>query len=199
MDFSNLKKLAMVSAVALTLTYGVHDANAQVSATVGVDFATAAGLSAASDRRLNFGTWVVNIGTGETPVFDQPATVAAGTAVANVTGITGASTIVNTVPGESGSVTVTGPAVTDVVIFGTATDNFASNADLSISQITFIDTNTGTETNLPATAGTDTVNLASAPAAETIGIGGLLEIANEGAALTDATAYTGEITVTFQY
>jgi hypothetical protein len=195
MDFRHFKKLATVSAVALTVALGVTtDAQAQTTAQLGATFATAAGLASAFVANLDFGTWFVAHQGADTPTIAVTAT--AGVPPLPVVGTPGTSTVVNTVPpAQSGQVTVTSPIAGTVVVFGTIVQDFTSPI-LTLSALTYEDTVVNNAA-LPAVAGADVVTVLTGGVAEPVYIGGTLTISGQPGAST--TFNDADIDVTFQY
>lgn len=197
MDFRHIKKLAAVSAVALSFAFGAQDANAQTTAQIGATLTTAAGLSSAAGNNLDFGTWVINRQSGETitlPLLSLPT--GAAPAVPIPGGVTN-SVVVNTVaPAASGTVTVTSPIATDLEIQGVISTNFAE-ATLTLGTLTYSDFDTANGA-LPAAYDGTVVTAQTGGAAETIGIGGTITIA--GGNPPEATTFNDAvIDVSFRY
>lgn len=190
MNYSQLKRLAAVSAVALVLAFGAQPANAQVNADVGALFATAAALSAADGTDMDFGTWVANIQSAETPTLVLTSLVAGVPPVPTIGGVTN-SVVVNTVaPASSGTVVVTSPIATDLEIQGSVTTPFGE-ANLSLGSLTFTDIDTPDD---PLPAAFDGTVVSAIAGDTTIGIGGTLTILDnvaEGATFTDAVVQVG--------
>lgn len=200
MNFSTLKKLAVTSAVALTLFAGA-EANAQATTTtIGGTFSTAAALTSASVTGLDFGTWAINIAGGDTltlPLLSTNTGAAPATPICG--GVVDAATIcTNTVaPAQTGEVTVTSPIAGNLQVQGNVTVDF-TDASLSLGTLTFTD-GTSTNTALPAAYdGATFVNVVTGAVAERVGIGGTLTIsgATPAAASTFADA-TVEIGFTY--
>ena len=185
MNFSTIKKLAITSAVALTLTVG-GQTQAQVTTTISATFTTAAGLATAGVTGLDFGTWAINVAGGDTLTLPLLSTNSgAAPAVPVCAGVVDAATVcTNTVaPAQTGEVTVTSPITGNVQVQGNVTTDFA-DANLSLGSLTFTD-GTSTNTALPAAYdGATFVNVTTAAVAERVGVGGTLTITNTPADTT---------------
>lgn len=199
MNFFTIKKLAVTSAVALTLFAGAHSAQAQVSSNIGATFSTAAALSTAPGTDIDFGTWAVNIGGTDTFVINLAPAPTGAPPVPACSGVVNAQSIcLNTVaPANSGTVTVTSPVATTVEIQAVINTNF-SEATLALSNLTFTDTNV-TAVAIPTTFSPGTVaTITTGSTPENIGIGGRLTIS--GGTPPASTAFNDpDITVSFRY
>lgn len=198
MNFFTIKKLAVTSAVALTLFAGAHSAQAQVSSNIGATFSTAAALSTAPGTDLDFGTWAVNRGGTDTFVINLAPAPTGAPPLPTCSGVTDAQSIcLNTVaPVSSGTVTVTSPVATTVEIQAVINTNFGGF--LALSNLTFTDSNVVASV-IPTTFSPATVATITTPnVAENIGIGGRLTIAG-GTPAASTTFSDPDITVSFRY
>jgi len=180
MNFSTFKKLAVTSAVALTLAAG--SAQAQDSAQIGATFSTAAGITATAGNVIDFGTWVVNNTAPDTVTLALPAVTAGNPALPTPGGVVDpTTTIINTVlPGPGGNVLVQTATPLALQIQGNVTTDFGDPA-LSLGTLVFTDSN---DTNTVIPAAFDGATFADTTVAntdETIGIGGTLTISGNTA------------------
>ena len=198
MNFSTIKKLAVTSAVALTLGLG-SQAYAQ-SATVPTSFVTADALAVATNGTIDFGTHAINIAGGDTLLLVLSAANAAGSAATtSCTGAVDPATTCTEVvaPTATGGVDIDVPVDnTDVQISGTVSTDFG-NPSLSLGTLTYTEGAT-TDAALPAAFDGTTVNVALATTPEFVGIGGTLTISGTtpAAATTFADA---EVTFNVSY
>lgn len=181
MNFSTLKKLAVTSAVALTMFAGAN-AQAQDSAQIGATFSTAAGITASPGNVIDFGTWVVNNTAPDTVTIALAAVTAGAPALPTPGGVVDpTTTIINTaVPGPGGSVLVQTATPLALQIQGNVTTDFGDPA-LSLGTLVFTDSN---DTNTAIPAAFDGATFADTTVAntdETIGIGGTLTISGNTA------------------
>lgn len=198
MNFSTIKKLAVTSAVALTLFAGAT-ADAQVTSSIGATMTTAAALASAPGNDIDFGTWAINVGGTDTLTIALDAVVAGAPPVPACGGQTDAATLcINTVaPANSGTVTVTTPAATTVQINGTVATDF-SDGTLSLGSLIYTDT-VATNTAIPAVTSPATlVTTTAGGVAETVAIGGTLTIAT-GTPAASTTFADPAIDITFQF
>lgn len=194
MNFSTLKKLAVTSAVALTLFAGA-DAHAQATTTnIGSTFSTAAALASATVTGLDFGSWAINIAGGDTLALPLLSTNTGAAPPASVCGgvVDPATICTNTVaPATTGEVTVTSPITGNVQVQGNVTTDFA-DPTLSLGSLTFTDS-VSSNVALPAAYdGATFVVVQVAAAAERVGIGGTLTIT--GGTPAAATTFNDAIT-----
>ena len=180
MNFSTIKKLAITSAVALTMFAGAN-AQAQDSAQIGATFATAAGITATAGNDMDFGTWVVNNTAPDTVTLTLGAVTAGNPAIPAPGGVVDATTvIVNTVaPGPGANVLVQTATPLEIQIQADVTTDFTDGA-LSLGSLRFTDSD-DTNTAIPTTYDGTTVNTTAGGVDETIGIGGVLTISGNTA------------------
>ncbi|MFK7840159.1 MAG: hypothetical protein AB8B83_07480 [Bdellovibrionales bacterium] len=198
MNFSTIKKLAVTSAVALTLFMGAP-ADAQVTSQIGATFSTAAALASAPGLDMDFGTWAINRGGTDTFTIQLDGVTAGAPPVPTCAGVVDAGSLcVNTIaPANSGTVTVTTPTATTVQINGSVTTDF-SDGTLSLASLTYTDTIV-TDGAIPAlTTPATLVTTVAAGIAETVGIGGTLTIAT-GTPAASSTFNDAVIDITFQF
>jgi len=172
MNFSTLKKLAITSAVALTMFTGA-EAFAQSTETVTINstFSTAAGVDLTAGLALDFGTWLAIVGGGDTLTIEVDAETGAPTTTPG--GASSASTLAQvTAPAQAGTVTVTTPVNQDVQIFGDVGTDFGGG--VSLGSLTY-STAVVTETALP-TVLTPANVIGGTAAGTTVFIGGTLSI-----------------------
>jgi len=197
MNFSTFKKLAVTSAVALTLFAGAPS-NAQVTSQIGATFGTAASLASAPGLDLDFGTWAINVGGADNFTIPVDAVIAGAPPVPSCAGVADAASLcINTIaPANSGTVTVTTPAATTVQISGAVATDF-SDPLLSLGSLTYTDSIV-TDGTIPAVTSPATLaTTTTGGAAETVAIGGTLTITGTPAA--SATFNDALIDITFQY
>ena len=199
MKYHTVKRLAAVSAVALALVFGAHEANAQTTAQIGSSFATAAALASAPVSDIDFGTWVINLDAAEDATLTLGADIGAPPPDATVGGVTAASVVVNTVDSaNSGQVTVTAPIATDLEIQGVVSTDYP-DVNLSLGGLTFPDFNTS-DAALPVAYNGTLITVQAANTAETIAIGGVLTITDNPAEATAFTGVTGAVVdISFRY
>lgn len=113
MDLRKLRKLATVSAVALTVTFGAFDAQAQVSLTT--DFTASNAINVTDTDDTTFGTWLITYDGANNVTLDLPcSTGVIGTTAA------GTSQAVEVVPGTNvGTLTLTTPGAATVTMTAT--------------------------------------------------------------------------------
>ncbi len=199
MNFSTFKKWAVTSAVALTLFSGAQS-YAQETTTIGATISTAAALSVAAGNDLDLGTWALVEDTADaanTATFQVEA-VSGTPSVPTCSGWTDPSSVCeNTVaPAQSGSIDVTAPVATDLVIFGDVTTDFTGSSNISLGSLIYSDT-VATNATLPTSAGTAVATITAGGAAETIYFGGTVSVTGTA---PESQTYSGAvIEVTFQY
>lgn len=197
MNFSTIKKLAITSAVALTLFAGAEAQAQATTANVATTFSTAAALTSAAVTGMDFGTWAINIAGGDTLVLPVLSTnTGAAPAAPICAGVVDPATICSNtvVPATTGEVTVTSPITGNLQIQGNVITPFA-DPTLTLSALTFTDS-VSTDVALPAAYDGATFAVVQvATAAERIGIGGTLTITGgtpaAAATFADAVAEIG--------
>ncbi|NCT40491.1 MAG: hypothetical protein GW778_02375 [Alphaproteobacteria bacterium] len=197
MNFSTIKKLAVTSAVALTLFVGAP-ADAQVTSSITGTFATASALSTSAGTALDFGTWAINVGGTDSLTIPIAPALTGSPPVPTCGGQSDAATLcINTVPpATSGTVTVTTPTATTVQISAVISSNFVDST-LTLGSLTYTDS-VVTAGAIPAVTSPGTLATTTSAAAETIAIGGTLTIA--GGTPAASGSYTASaIDVSFQY
>lgn len=199
MKTCNLKKLALLSAVALTV--GIGGAQAQTTAQIGGQVSTAAALASAAGNNIDFGTWAMNIAGGDTPTLALTAVTAGSPPVPVPGGVVDPTTVMtNTVvPGVGGNVTVTSPIATTLQIEGNVTTDFV-DGNLSLGTLVYTDT---VATNVAIPAAFDGATFATVVAggvAETVGIGGTLTVGGGGGTPAAATTFNDALVdISFTY
>ncbi|MCK5375102.1 MAG: hypothetical protein KAJ40_07445 [Alphaproteobacteria bacterium] len=196
MKIHHIKKLALLGAVSAIAFINVQDSQAQTTSQIGATFSTAAAITSANVTDMDFGTWAVNIGGGDTPTITQGA-VTSGAPIVGTVGGAGSSVVSNTVaPAASGVINVTAPVATTLQIEGNVTTDF-TDANLSLSNIVFTDTIL-TDTAVPAAYnGVTRATIVTGGIAEPIGFGGTLTISGTptaGTVFSDAV-----IDISFTY
>jgi hypothetical protein len=195
MKLTKLKKLAAVSAVALTMALTTGNANAQVE-NMTATLTTSSAITTAFVTGIDFGEYFINFAAATTPILRASAALG-GPATTTQVGVLGASQVVQiTAPATQGEITVQTPAPS---VLQMVMSNFTDIPDAGLS-LTSIRYDTATEPVTAVPTGVmptpaQTVTVLAGATDEIVQFGGDIAVT---ATPADA-AHVADFDVTFSY
>ncbi len=189
---NTLKLMALTSVVALGFAF-TNDSFAQVE-TVNATLTTSSAITTTDVSDMDFGTWLVQIGTTDDTENDVTITLSNdGTATATKAGITDSQVTQITAPATEGVVNVQTPAPSSLTMTRSGTSDFA-DASLGLTTTSY---RTASEGPNAINADTDsgTVTVTAGATDEAVRFGGVITFQSTP---PDAT-HTASFDVTFTY